>query len=156
MKEGYVIRRGTLDDLPKVISIAQESDLAAHWKGSEWDTIFRTKRVLIVAENCNQVVGFVIAHDVAGEWELENVAVIEEFRQFGIGGLMMESLVNEAQQNHARSIFLEVRESNNPAKRLYERCGFQQYGRRKKYYSNPPEDAVLYRFLCNPETHETC
>jgi ribosomal-protein-alanine N-acetyltransferase len=52
------------------------------------------------------------------------------------------------------SIFLEVRESNLAAQKLYQSCGFEQYSRRKAYYSDPAEDALLYRFLCTPETRE--
>jgi ribosomal-protein-alanine N-acetyltransferase len=156
MKEGYVIRRGDPDDIDKIISIALTANTASRWTPSEYEEIFKTRRLLLVAEHCGEVVGFLVAHDIAGEWELENVAVEEEWRQFGIGAFLISSLINEAGQSHARFIFLEVRESNSAARRLYEKCGFEQYGRRRSYYSDPPEDALLYRFLCTPGALENC
>lgn len=55
----------------------------------------------------------------------------------------MEALLDEARQN-GEAVFLEVRESNMAARRLYEKLGFAETGRRRGYYANPPEDAVLY------------
>jgi ribosomal-protein-alanine N-acetyltransferase len=51
-----------------------------------------------------------------------------------------------AKRTNSTSVFLEVRESNTAARTLYERAGFEQSGRRESYYTNPPEDAILYRF----------
>jgi ribosomal-protein-alanine N-acetyltransferase len=56
----------------------------------------------------------------------------------------MEALHAEAQQTNSDAVFLEVRESNAAARRLYENLGFHENGRRKAYYAEPSEDAVLY------------
>lgn len=156
MNDEIAIRRGTPADLDQVIAIASASDSAAHWQASDYSKIFETKRILIVAEFQTQVVGFVVAHDIAGEWELENIAVAPSHRQLGIGARLVSALVEEANRGNATAIFLEVRESNFPARKLYERCGFQTWGRRSNYYVNPSEDAVLYRFLCRPESLKNC
>jgi len=56
----------------------------------------------------------------------------------------MEALLVQARQTNSDAVFLEVRESNTAARRLYQKLGFEETGRRKSYYSNPVEDAVLY------------
>jgi len=56
----------------------------------------------------------------------------------------MDTLLGQARQANSDAIFLEVRESNTGARRLYEEFGFRETGRRKAYYTNPSEDAVLY------------
>jgi ribosomal-protein-alanine N-acetyltransferase len=56
----------------------------------------------------------------------------------------MRALLDQAERAVASKIFLEVRESNLPARRLYEKHGFHETGRRRGYYQNPAEDAILY------------
>lgn len=154
---GIRIRRGTSADLEQVMAIAAQSETAAHWRPTDYQQIFSSSRLLLVAGAPeNKLIGFLIAHNIAGEWELENVAVHAEFRRQQVAKRLVSALANEAQKSSAKFIFLEVRESNVAAKLLYERCGFQQHGRRKSYYSNPSEDALLYRFLCSPATLENC
>jgi len=55
--------------------------------------------------------------------------------------------MEQARREQARRVHLEVRESNTAARKLYERWGFREVGRRKSYYSGPPEDALLLEIL---------
>lgn len=153
---GVTIRRGEPGDLERVMAMASESETAARWRPADYEQIFQTKRILFVAEEGYAIVGFVVAQDIAGEWELENIAVKAAQRRRGIAKTLMQALMEAAEKRAAKSIFLEVRESNSAAMSLYEGCGFQQYGRRKSYYANPSEDGLLYRFLCSSETRENC
>jgi ribosomal-protein-alanine N-acetyltransferase len=111
------------------------------------------------------VVGFLVAHHlasehvasepvasepVASEWELENIVVSPTARRRGLGKRLLDRLFAFARQTspgeaQGTSVFLEVRQSNAAARTLYERVGFQQIGRRKSYYKDPSEDAILYR-----------
>ena len=91
------------------------------------------------------VVGFLIARHLAPEWELENIVVAHIARRKGLGKLLLNALLSAARETNSDSVFLEVRESNAAARTLYEKAGFEQTGRRKTYYTNPTEDAVLYR-----------
>ena len=150
------IRQGKPADLPDIIVMASSSDSAAHWTEQDYGHIFSSPRTLLVAEGQGVILGFVVAFDVAGEWELENIVVALGHRQRGIAQRLMKKLIEEAQSAAAKFIFLEVRESNFVAKRLYESCGFQPCGRRPAYYANPSEDAVLYRFQCTPKSLENC
>jgi ribosomal-protein-alanine N-acetyltransferase len=150
------IRAGTPADLERVMEIAAQSETAGHWRREDYENIFSSSRTLLVAEDGNKIVGFLIAHDIAGEWELENIAVAGGFRRQGTGRKLLESLLRAARSNATQCVLLEVRESNFAARKLYESCGFRRYGTRKSYYVKPSEDAVLYRFLCSPAALENC
>jgi ribosomal-protein-alanine N-acetyltransferase len=79
------------------------------------------------------------------ECELEFVLVPPETRRQGIGRMLVHTVLAWARELDANEIRLEVRESNAPALRLYEACGFVVAGRRSGYYADPAEDAVLMR-----------
>jgi ribosomal-protein-alanine N-acetyltransferase len=148
------VRRARRDDVPAIHAIAEQNPTAAHWPEAEYAQALENvagRRVLYVAEISGEVVGFVVARMVECEWELENIAVSTGRQRKGIGQALLHVLIDVARHNEAEAVFLEVRESNSFARVLYERCGFRQTGTRPRYYSNPEESAVLYRFLCNPE-----
>ena len=84
------------------------------------------------------------AQAVAGEWEIENVVVAAGFLRRGIASELVHELIQRAQSEAAPAILLEVRESNLPARGLYEKHGFREVGRRRAYYRDPVEDAILY------------
>ena len=65
-------------------------------------------------------------------------------RRRGIGSQLLKELIAIARERKLQTIFLEVRESNVAARALYCKFGFEESGRRKNYYANPTEDAVLY------------
>jgi ribosomal-protein-alanine N-acetyltransferase len=71
------------------------------------------------------------------------MAVLPEARRRGIATTLLRALLAWASVNHAHHFSLEVRASNTPAIRLYERLGFRPEGRRPRYYAHPEEDAVL-------------
>ncbi len=72
------------------------------------------------------------------------MVVTTSARRKGIGNQLLTALIAEARETNSDSVFLEVRESNVAARALYEKSGFRSTGRRKSYYSNPLEDAILY------------
>ena len=95
------------------------------------------------------IVGFVVASLVAGEAELESIAVATVSQGRGLGGQLVRHLVAALGEVGTTRINLEVRASNIPASRLYTRHGFSETGRRVGYYADPVEDAVLMRLdLC--------
>lgn len=92
-----------------------------------------------------RILGFLIAQHLAPEWELENLVVAPNARRKGLGKRLLEALLDAARKTNSTSVFLEARESNAAARALYEQAGFEQAGRRAFYYTNPSEDAILYR-----------
>lgn len=82
-------------------------------------------------------------HFVCGEGYIDNIAVLPAMRQRGIGTIIVESLINFTETHNGIFVSLEVRESNAPAITLYTKLGFQETGRRRGFYTKPPEDALI-------------
>lgn len=99
----------------------------------------------LVLEEDARVLGYVGSQTVLGETDMMNVAVSPDARRQGIGEELILSLVNALKQRESHCLTLEVRASNEPAVCLYTKLGFQQIGRRKNYYRNPKEDALILR-----------
>ena len=145
------IRHATLNDISQILRLERSSNGAAHWSEAQYQSLIAAQdadvpTLALIAEYkaSPALVGFLIARHVALEWELENMVVAAEARGKGIGTQLMEELLDRAQQAKSQSVFLEVRESNVAAISLYRKFGFRQTGRRKSYYSNPIEDALLF------------
>jgi len=147
MRLPVAIRSAALNDVPAVLGVEQQAPGAAHWTGEQYKKLVGTGVVLVAeeaAEKAGKLCGFVCAKAVAGEWEIENVVVAAEFLRRGIADELVRELIQRAANEAASAILLEVRESNLPARRLYEKHGFREMGRRRGYYRDPVEDAILY------------
>ena len=99
----------------------------------------------LVALEDNTVVGYIGSQSVQGESDMMNVAVHLEYRRKGIARLLIEELVCELKNRGNNCLTLEVRASNAPAISLYTALGFLEVGRRRNYYRNPKEDALIMR-----------
>lgn len=84
---------------------------------------------------------------VADEAEIASVCVDPAYRRLGGGTKLLQTLLRQARLSGAQNVYLEVRASNRAAQELYRCAGFECIGVRKRYYTNPLEDAVLMR--CN-------
>jgi ribosomal-protein-alanine N-acetyltransferase len=145
------IRCATLEDIPRIRTLEEHSPTAAHWNPAQYDALFAAsspQRFTFIAREDNEdfeIVGFLVARNLADDWEIENIVVDEHCKRRGIATALLRRLLLEAQAAGAASVILEVRESNVAARRLYESIGFRPEGRRKGYYREPVEDAILYR-----------
>jgi ribosomal-protein-alanine N-acetyltransferase len=157
------IRTATPDDIPAMLELERQCAMAAHWTESQYQRVFQSTEsdssqplALVIDEDSGvrseprstvelPLIAFLIASHLAAAWELENVVVKSTFRRKGAGTALLNELLIRAQAAKSESVFLEVRESNQAARALYLKSGFEQKGRRQGYYSNPPEDAILYR-----------
>ena len=99
----------------------------------------------VVALDGDQVVGYVGSQSSCDETDIMNIAVHPDWRRRGIAEQLIDSLILELKKRGSHALMLEVRVSNDPAIALYEKLGFQQVGRRKNYYRNPKEDALILR-----------
>ncbi|MBR5453387.1 MAG: ribosomal protein S18-alanine N-acetyltransferase [Clostridia bacterium] len=93
----------------------------------------------------NNTVGYVVLYCMYDEAEILNVAVAPTARRHGIASQLITAAVEEGEKRGASAFFLEVRASNEPAIALYKKFGFSPIGVRKKYYSDPTEDAIEMR-----------
>ena len=99
----------------------------------------------LVAEEDGRVAGYIGSQTCGDESDVMNVAVHPDFRRCGIAQALVNALVEELKAIGSQCLTLEVRASNIPAIVLYEKMGFGEVGRRKNYYRNPREDALIMR-----------
>lgn len=142
------VRAGAIEDLSRFIEIARHSSTAAQWEHKQYEMLFTPEttgvRVPLVIEEDEQVVGFIVGRAAAGEWEIENIAVTGSARRRGLGSRLLGEFLTLVRERGGRRVFLEVRESNHAARQLYEKWAFIEIGRRKAYYRNPAEDALVF------------
>lgn len=102
----------------------------------------RFRRILL--DSSDTVVGYLIFSYIFDEGELLRIAVHPLHKRKGIASLLIRQMLNEAKARNIKHWFLEVRASNSPAIRIYEKFGFTVMGRRKSYYKGPhgKEDAI--------------
>lgn len=149
----------TTADIRAMMDLEAQCDTAAHWSAEQYRQVFQAHQegprqlALAVFEDteagsakASAFLGFLVARNLAAEWELENIVVSPAARRRGLGAALLEELLIRTRASGSESVFLEVRESNQSARSLYEKVGFQTAGRRKGYYFKPQEDAILYRY----------
>ena len=99
--------------------------------------------IYVVRTDDCRVAGFCAFWLVFDEIHINNVAMRPQFRSQGIGTSLMRHVLAAGKELGARRATLEVRASNDAARRLYERLGFYVAGTRRNYYTNPVEDALI-------------
>ena len=139
-----VVRQLTPDDVHAAWEIFQSSPEAADWsEGSIRNSLLDKQTTALVSALGEEICGSIFGVNVAGEAEILNLAVKSNHRRMGLAKELVSRLLNEWEKQGTRRVFLEVRESNAAAIKLYEGLGFRQIGRRKGYYANPEEDALV-------------
>ncbi len=123
-----------------------------HWSEHIYQKIFQSEtpeRKLWVVYESGELKGFLVARFDTGECELENLVVAAPQRRRGVASQLMHALVAIGRERQLKRVLLEVRESNYAGRALYQRFGFRANGRRRGYYSQPPEDALLLVLALN-------
>lgn len=148
------VRPAEAADVPRLVEIASHSATAAQWNQAEYHKLFAPdhpqvqpqSRAALVVEQAGSVVGFIVGRQADDEWEIENIAVTGSARRCGLGSRLVGELLDQVRNRGGKTVFLEVRESNRAARSLYEKWAFIEVGRRKMYYQNPAEDALILQF----------
>ena len=116
------------------------------WSENSVSSELKNKLALwLVAEENGTVAGYIGSQTCGEESDVMNVAVHPDFRRRGIAEALVNALVEELKAIGSHCLTLEVRASNVPAIALYEKMVFSEIGRRKNYYRNPREDALILR-----------
>ncbi len=117
------------------------------WSTQDFRDCVSSDALFHVAETVDGrgVAGYVVALDAADEGEILNLAVTPSGRRHGLGRALVQDILEALARRGVRHVYLEVRESNAPARALYSAHGFQEVGRRKQYYRRPVEDAIVLR-----------
>ena len=141
------IRDAIADDIAEINRIEALS-FSVPWPQSVLaDFIEANDRICLVAEASGAVVGYLCAIHVLDEYHVGSVAADPALRRSGIGGALVGELVSRARIAEGQYMFLEVRESNAAARRLYAAFGFSEVATRRNYYESPPEDAILMTLI---------
>ena len=150
-----VIRPAEEYDIPDVLRIERAS-FADPWSADSFLNSLELERIrFLVAEERREgdggeagdavLLGYVIALAVLEEAEIADIAVSRDARRRGVGGMLLDRVSDELAQRGVRSLYLEVRESNTAARSLYGSREFKQVGRRRGYYRQPSEDALVLK-----------
>ena len=133
-----------LDDLPAVHAIERAS-FVVPWPDDAYRNEIRTNRLAsyVVARAEGEVVGFAGIWVMVDEAHITTFAVHPRWRRRGVGERMLLALLDLSVARRAREATLEVRLSNLPARKLYEKYGFRPVGIRPRYYSDNGEDALI-------------
>ena len=137
-----IIRTATRADLEALLALEQ-SCYRYPWSrqqfSDEFDNPVATIEVALVE---GQIAGYLCSWLICGELQIQNLATAPDYRRRGIGQMLLEYVMTRCRREELLSAWLEVREDNQAAIKLYTGCGFEVQGRRKKYYQDG-EDALL-------------
>ena len=141
-----IVRRATAVDISAIKALEESAATAAHWSEAKYaEAVSSSAHRILVIEDGSHLLGFLAAGCVADEWEIENVVIARNARRRGLAGRLLAGLLDHAAKNSVHKLFLEVRESNIAARKFYEKWAFAEVGRRRGYYREPIEDAIIYR-----------
>ena len=146
------IRELRKPDLDAVINLAESVEDGPQWPPLIYAALvspaeLENHRTLVADDlSTGEVLGFITCSLIPPEAEIENIVVAGSSRKHGIGRQLLSEVIKQLGNAGIETIHLEVRASNRAAIGLYESQGFTESGRRRNYYSDPIEDAVLMRF----------
>jgi ribosomal-protein-alanine N-acetyltransferase len=146
----YLIRKMDETDLDSVFAIENES---TH---DTWDietfryAIYKEDAFVLINDSNNEICGFLFGIQTLDEYSISNIAIKEKYKRQGLAFYLISQIIS-AKPNHY-SFFLEVRKTNLPAIKLYEKLGFKNLYIRKSYYHNPTEDAIVMGLIREKES----
>ena len=132
-----VVEPASARDAPRLAQLHGAS-FAHGWGEAEFETMLRESNTLVHRlRRGRKVIGFAVSRIGADEAEILSVAVDRSHRGRGLSRTLLMSHLGHLAGRGVRTIFLEVEENNQPARRLYDRAGFVVVGRRERYYKQP-------------------
>jgi ribosomal-protein-alanine N-acetyltransferase len=133
------------DEIDSIMAV-EAASFFNPWTRAMYEAELRNEGVaffFLARDKTDRVVGFCSFWRILDELHINNLAVIPDARRSGIGSALLARVLDEARDMGASRALLEVRRSNEAARRLYERFGFTTAGVRHGYYSDPVEDAIV-------------
>jgi [ribosomal protein S18]-alanine N-acetyltransferase len=145
MTQDFNIAPMTDDLLPLVVALEQACGLNSRGVDGYRKMLSNPTSILLVVLPIGPVapIGLFSGVVVLDELQIDNLAVSEQYRRKGIGQALLNAALKKAASLGARSATLEVRSANSSAIAFYRKENFLRVGRRKGYYANPPDDALL-------------
>jgi ribosomal-protein-alanine N-acetyltransferase len=139
----FQIRAFRPSDTAFISEILRDAAEAAQWPSESYAQLASSSGGLcLVCEANATVIGFIAARQLADDAEILNIAVHRDFRRKGVATALFLAAADKFRRPGTYRLFLELRQSNRPARTLYEHLGFVPSGTRKSYYRDPVDDAV--------------
>ncbi len=141
--DSLILRKTTREDIPSIIAIEQAS-FVSPWNVHTFLTALHDRRSCnITARYNDRIVGYCFSLGMKNMVHLLNLAVHPDFRRQGVARRLLDEIFSFARSNRKSYVFLEVRKSNDIAKRLYTSAGFTHVSTWQRYYSDTGEDASI-------------
>lgn len=132
-----------LENIDEMLKIEKKS-FASHWNRQTFlDELSADNGYYIKIKDKGAILGYSGFRYVLDEAHITTLAVHHRFRKKGIGTKLIEQLIKDAKARGLKKLYLEVRQSNIPAQKIYKRLGFKVIDRRREYYQHPVEDALV-------------
>ncbi len=145
METTWTTKRMTEEDVAAVAAL-EAANFSRPWS---YDSFFQTlsdeNYIVIIAKDADALLGYCVLLCTGEEADITNVCTTPEARGKGVATGMLTALMEAGESRGITEFFLEVRESNTPARSLYTKLGFEEIGLRKNYYEEPREHAVLMK-----------
>lgn len=148
------LRGALLDDVEAMAAIEAVS-FSDPWPASAFRELLAQPhaRLTVASDQSNAVRGYCVLLHVLDEGEIANIAVAPDQRRHGIAAHLLDDALDAARRLSLAAVYLEVRVSNDPARQLYASRGFEPVGRRRAYYREPLEDALVLRWESSASAH---
>ena len=131
------IEPATLRDAPRLAQLHRAS-FHRGWGEGEFESMLTERNTLVHRLRMGgRIIGFAVSRMAADEAEILSIAVAASHRGRGLSGKLLLTHLGHLAGRGVRTVFLEVEENNQPARRLYQRAGFAVAGRRERYYRQP-------------------
>ncbi|MBQ8547666.1 MAG: ribosomal protein S18-alanine N-acetyltransferase [Lachnospiraceae bacterium] len=145
METTWTTKRMTEEDVAAVAAL-EAANFSRPWSYEAFlKTLSDENYIVIIAKDADALLGYCVLLCTGEEADITNVCTAPEARGKGVATGMMTALMEEGRSRGVVEFFLEVRESNTPARGLYTKLGFEEIGLRKNYYEEPREHAVLMK-----------
>jgi len=132
-----------LENVDEMLKIEKKS-FASHWSRQTFlDELSAENGYYIKIKDRDRIMGYSGFRYVLDEAHITTLAVHNKFRKKGIGTKLVEQLMKDAKARGLNKLYLEVRQSNIPAQKIYKKLGFKVIDRRREYYQHPVEDALV-------------
>lgn len=142
------LRLFSKQDLNSILDIQAAAEHAAGWRPSDYERLADDPAGMVLvavveSEGCSKLLGFAAFRRLGREAELWNIAVRPDQQRHGVGKALLVDGCRRLLEAGAERVFLEVRAANTGALEFYRLAGFNLQGRRKDYYRDPQDDAMV-------------
>lgn len=137
------VREMSMEDGAAVAEMEHQLFADAWSEKSVLETLGQENTICLTALKAGRTAGYLLAYTAADEAEIARIAVTEELQRQGVARALLQRLENVCKEKGLTRILLDVRESNEAARALYESAGFREDGIRQRFYEDPQEDAIL-------------